>query len=107
MAVGRSEDAIFEKVYEKVSTVVARRIAGEMFLVPISGNLANMDRIFALSTVAEFIWERLDGRMNLRGICGGLLDRFDVPEGEAKSDIQEFVNDLVKQGLAHEVSVGP
>jgi hypothetical protein len=105
MPVDNSEDDIRMKVFEKTDNIVSRRIAGELFLVPISGDLANMQRIFALTAVAEFIWEKLDGRMNLNEIRRHVLDRFDVSEEQAEADIKEFVTELLKEGLARETAV--
>jgi hypothetical protein len=93
------------KVFEKAAKIVSRRIAGELLLVPISGDLANMQRIFTLTPVAEFIWEKLDGRMNLNEILRDVLDRFEVSEEQAEADIKEFVAELLKEGLAREVAV--
>jgi hypothetical protein len=105
MPIDNSGDDIRMKVFEKTDNIVARRIAGELFLVPISGDLANMQRIFTLTAVAEFIWEKLDGRMDLNDIRRNVLDRFDVPEEQAEADIKEFVTELRKEGLAREAAV--
>jgi hypothetical protein len=105
MTIGTSEDNIHMKVFQKTDNIVSRRIAGELFLVPISGDLANMQRIFALTAVAEFIWEKLDGRMNLDEIRRDVLGRFDVPEEQAEADIKEFVAELLNEGLAREAAV--
>jgi hypothetical protein len=105
MKIENGEDDIRLKVFEKTDSIVSRRIAGELFLVPISGDLANMQRIFALTAVAEFIWEKLDGRMNLNEIRRHVLDRFDVSEEQAEADIKEFVTELLKEGLTREVAV--
>jgi hypothetical protein len=104
MPVDRSEDDIRIKVFEKTDKIVSRRIAGELFLVPISGDLANMQRIFALTAVGEFIWEGLDGRANLNEILRDVRDRFDVSGEEAEADIKEFMTDLLKEGLAREAA---
>lgn len=93
---------IWMKVLERTKNIVSRKIAGELFLVPISGDLANMQRIFALTEVAEFIWENLDGRLNLNEIRGQVLARFDVPEEQAAADIKELVTELLQEGLARE-----
>ena len=91
------------QIFEKTENIVTRSIAGELFLVPIAGNLANMQRIFALTAVAEFIWERLDGRMSLKDIRGAVLAGFEVTEEQADADIAEFVTELLKEGLVRKV----
>jgi Coenzyme PQQ synthesis protein D (PqqD) len=100
-----TENDIRMKVFEKTDNIVSRRIAGELFLVPISGDLANMQRIFTLTAVAEFIWEKLDGRMNLNEIRRDVLNRFEVTAEQAEDDIKEFVTELLKEGLAREAAV--
>jgi hypothetical protein len=105
MPVDNTGDDIRMKVFEKTDNIVSRRIAGELFLVPVSGDIANMQRIFTLTAVAEFIWEKLDGRMNLNEIRRDVLDRFEVQEEQAEADIKEFMTELLKEGLAREVSV--
>ena len=91
------------QIFEKTENIVTRSIAGELFLVPIAGNLANMQRIFALTAVAEFIWERLDGRMSLKDIRSAVLAGFEATEEQADADIAEFIRELLKEGLVKEV----
>ncbi len=85
--------------FRKKEEIVTRRIAGETLLVPIYGDLANMERIFALDPVAEFIWEQLDGERSLRDIRDGVLDAFDVREEQAETDIFEFIEELLEAKL--------
>jgi hypothetical protein len=83
----------------KREEIVTRRIAGETLLVPIYGDLASMERIFALDPVAEFIWEQLDGEKSLKDIRDGVLGAFDVRKEKAETDIFEFIDELVKADL--------
>jgi hypothetical protein len=94
---------IWVKVFEKTGNIVSRKIAGELFLVPVSGKLADMQRMFALTTVAEFIWERIDGKVSMDNIRNDIIVSFHVDEEQASSDIQEFMAELLKEGLAREV----
>ncbi len=91
------------RVFERPKDVVSRKIAGELFLVPISGTLADMQRMFALTAVAEFIWERLDGRSDLGDIRDEVLARFEADKEEVDADIRAFVAELVSEGLLIEV----
>jgi len=85
--------------YRKKENIVTRHIAGETLLVPIYGELANMEKIFTLDPVAAFIWEQLDGEKSLKVIRDDVIDTFDVKKEEAETDISEFVNELVKEDL--------
>ena len=85
--------------YRKKENIVTRQIAGETLLVPIYGDLANMEKIFTLDPVAAFIWEQLDGEKSLEDIRDGVLDAFDVKKEQAETDISEFIDELVKADL--------
>lgn len=90
--------------YRKSEDVIARQIAGEMLLVPIRGDLAGMQRIFALDEVGECIWQQLDAQPSLHTIRDAVLANFDVPEEQAEADIQEFIAELLEAGLVVEGS---
>ena len=91
------------KVFQRTQNIVSRRVAGELFLVPVAGNLADMQRIFTLTKVGEFIWDRLDGQRSSGDILNDVVEQFDVDEKQAESDIQAFVTELLAEGLVQEV----
>jgi len=95
----------YNKVFIRNSDVVSRKIAGELFLVPVKGRMADMENIFTLTAVAEYIWERLDGRKSLDEILNNVVDRFDVEHEQAESDIREFIVELMGAGLITEERV--
>lgn len=89
----------WETAYRKRDDVVTREIAGETMLIPIRGKLVDMQRIFSLNPVAAHIWQQLDGTKNVAEALGDVLEAFSVDEAQAKSDIEEFVGDLLEAGL--------
>lgn len=95
----------YNKVFIRNSDVVSRKIAGELFLVPVKGKMADMENIFTLTAVAEYIWDRLDGRKSLNEILNNVVDRFDVEHEQAESDIREFIMELMGAGLITEESI--
>jgi hypothetical protein len=90
-----------EKIYRRNEDIVTRKIAGELFLVPIRGKVADMQRIFTLNPVAEYIWQEID-KQNLNDIRKGVLARFDVEEERADVDISEFIAELLDAELIRE-----
>jgi hypothetical protein len=62
-----------------------------------------MERMFALTSVGEFISERLDGRRSLNDIRDEVVAAFNVEEDQADSDIQEFLAELISAELVQEV----
>lgn len=95
----------YNKVFIRNRDVVSRKIAGELFLVPVKGRMADMENIFTLTAVAEYIWDSIDGRKSLNEILVNVVDRFDVEHDQAESDIREFVIELMGAGLITEESV--
>ena len=90
--------------YRKNEDVIARQIAGETLLVPIRGDLAGIQRIFALDKVAEYIWQQLDAETTLEAIRDGVLANFDVSMEQAEADIEGFIAELLEAGLIVEGS---
>ena len=90
------------KVYRQNHDVVMRKIAGDLFLIPIKGKLADMQRIFTLNQVGEFIWRDLAAQKNIIDIRDRLVSNFDVTKETAMADIEEFVSDLLQAGLITE-----
>lgn len=81
-----------------------RRIADEAFLVPVCGTPADMQKVYVLNPLAEFIWRRLDGATDLDGLLAAIVDRFEVDRERAADDAAEFLGRLKDQGLIQEVS---
>jgi len=86
-------------VYRKKNDLLERRIAGETIIVPIRGKLADMQNIFAVNVVAEFIWERMDGRRTVDQIAREVAGHFEVSDSQALSDVLEFAGELDRSGL--------
>ena len=93
---------IWHKVFKKDENIVARKIAGEFFLVPIRGKLADMQKIFTLNPVAEYIWQEIDNQKSLPDICNGIMSAFHVKKDQAESDVREFVTELLAEDLIKE-----
>ncbi|MEE4271903.1 MAG: PqqD family protein [Thermoanaerobaculales bacterium] len=79
--------------------IVVRRIADEVLLVPTTGELAGLQKIFVLDEVGCFIWERLDGRRSLEEISRLIAGEFAVEEDRAHADVLDFTGALTDAGL--------
>ena len=93
-----------DQVYRRRDELVTRQIAGEAVIVPIRGHLADMERIFMVSPVAEYIWRQLDGQASLREIGEGIVAAFDVEPAQADADLREFIAELLAADLIVGVS---
>jgi hypothetical protein len=99
-----SKQTAWDKRYKRHDHIVSRAIIGETLLVPISGQLADMQHIFTLNPVADHIWNHLDGERSTGEIFQGILAEFDVTEDEASTDLHEFIEELRAADLIEEVT---
>jgi coenzyme PQQ biosynthesis protein PqqD len=88
-----------KKIYCPSGNVVTRSIADETILVPISGNLANMEQIYTLNEVGASIWRHMDGKRSVEEIWQELLQEYDVAEDQLEKDMVEFIEQLQASDL--------
>ena len=89
----------WSRIYSRAENIVSRDIAGEKILVPIRGNLADMQHIFTLNSVGVFIWDQLDGNTKLADVRDLLLVHFDVNHEQAEQDILDFIDQVTESSL--------
>ena len=85
--------------------VVQREVAGETFLVPIHGHLADLQELFVLNEVGRYIWDRLDGESPLDTLVAGVTAEFEVDTRQARLDAEAFLGQLEEAGLVEERTV--
>jgi len=93
-----------DKVYQRSQDLIKRQILGETLLVPIRGELADLQRIFALNPVAQHIWETLDGVRDLAAVRDSVVTHFEVQPARAEADVVEFISLLNAAGLIVEMA---
>ena len=96
------KDTDWDKVYRPSEQIVTRKIADETILVPISGDLANMQQIFTVNEVGASIWTLLDGKKSLNEIKQALLHEFEIKEQQLAADILDFIKQLQQAKLVLE-----
>ena len=79
---------------------VTRRIAGETIIVPVTGDIADLNSVFTLNEVGSFIWELVDGRRSAQAIAEAVSAEFDVDLNRAGADVDELLMALEAKGLA-------
>ena len=92
-----------DKFYRRDGNIVSRRVLDDTLLVPIRGELADLQRIFALNETAQRIWTALDGEHDLASVRDSLVTHFAVEPAQAETDLLEFVAQLSAVGLVAEV----
>jgi hypothetical protein len=83
-----------QTLYKLKTKFVAREVGNEMILVPLSGNVAQMNELFTLNETAKFIWENTNEKNTLTDIENLMTEQFDIDPETARKDIGQFMNRL-------------
>jgi hypothetical protein len=82
---------------------VSRRIGGELLLIPIRNNAADLDGFFRLNDTGAFILEQIEGGRNGREISMLVAGHFAVDAAAADSDTAAFLENLHSIGFIQPV----
>lgn len=85
-----------EKVPSHSPSVVTRKTGNEYILVPVAGNIADMDSIYTLNETGAFIWEQIDGKKTIGEIIKAVVEEFDTEPQTAERDVLEFMESMKK-----------
>ena len=78
--------------------MVARKVGGELVLVPIHQNVGDLQNIYTMNEVGTRIWEILEEKTTLAEIAKIISVEFQVKEQQATGDIIKFLEQLEKVG---------
>jgi hypothetical protein len=81
----------------------AYKIVDEEALIALPGDKAAHH---VLNSVGAFIWELLDGENDVDAICRQITAEFDVEEGEARVDLEDFLRTLGRKGMLADEGAG-
>ena len=85
--------------------LVARRIADETILVPVSSRVGDLDSIYTLTEVGSRIFSLLqEAPTSLESIVQAVCAEFEVSPAVAAADARAFIEALVARKLVHPVS---
>jgi hypothetical protein len=87
--------------------VVMREIAGQTFLVPIRGKLAELRDLYMVNAVGQWVWEHLDGSNTTDDLVDAACLEFAVEPDKARADVELFLNDVLEAGLAEVAAADP
>ena len=91
-----SDVAVF---FRKKGEFVTRSIAGDTVVVPVRGQVGDLDAIYNLNEVGAFIWERIDGRMSVTQVAEAVRGQFEVALEQAELETSEFIAALEAAGM--------
>jgi len=95
--------AKFDKIYARSEDVVSREIQGELVIIPVTSGIGDLeDDIFTLNETGKIIWNKLDGKRNLKDIKKELSQEFQGPADEIERDVLGLMEELLKRRLVVE-----
>ena len=77
--------------------VMSRLVGDETVLLDLESGM-----YFGLEGVGQRIWESIGEGLTLAETAAVIVSEYDVEENQARSDVVEFVSDLVERGLLTE-----
>ncbi len=83
-----------ESLIDKQKNIISKKINNEYLLVPLTGNIANMNSLFTLNETAAFLWEKIDGEKNIRQLAQEIVKEYNVEMEEAYSDAEIFIRKI-------------
>lgn len=83
-----------EKIISQKENFAAREVNGELILVPVKNTVADMNEMFTLNEVGNFIWQQLKTGVNIGDIASNISEEFEVEKEVAKQDLIEFLEAL-------------
>lgn len=93
-------------LYRRSPHVIVRRILDEDLLVPIRGELADMQKVFALNPVGAHVWAALEQARSTSELVAGVTDVFAVDPSTAEADVSAFLHALLQAGLVTDAPSG-
>lgn len=88
--------------FRKKGDYVARVIAGETIVVPIRGQVGDLEAIYNLNEVGSVIWEMMDGQTPVSRMVEAVCSEFEVTAEKAEEDTLDFLKGLEAAGLVEE-----
>jgi hypothetical protein len=83
-------------VPQRSPSVVTRKTGNEYVLVPVTGNIADMNSVYTLNKTGAFLWELIDGETNIEDMIEALIREYDINENTATNDVFEFITEMHK-----------
>lgn len=90
---------ISTKRFIKENDFVTRNIKDETIIVPVKGDVSDLDSIYTLNEVGSLVWKLLDGQTSVSEIVNSVCSEYDITHEEAQKDVIELIDSLEKAGL--------
>ena len=87
---------------KKNPELILRNVAGEAVLIPTGSFASKFNGMISLNGPAAFIWEQMESVNSREELVQKMLERYDVDEKTAQSDVNGFLDTAIHVGFAAE-----
>jgi len=79
-----------------------REIAGTFIVVPIGERVIDFKGMMMLNELGSFIWNEMQNERTFDDIYSAIMDNYDIDADTAKTDLEEFLARVRKNGALEE-----
>ena len=80
--------------------VVAREVQGEFIIIPITSGIGDLeDELLSLNDTGHAIWDKLDGKKNLKEVAKELGLKFEGSADKIEKDVLGLTKELLKRKI--------
>jgi len=73
---------------------VTREVGNELVLVPLTGNVEQMNELFTMNETGRFIWKNINDDTTIEELAEKMVEDFEVSPEMARSDISVFLEKM-------------
>lgn len=84
---------------------ILREIAGEFILVPTGEAATRFNGLITLNELGAFLLRQLETEQTIDTLTAAILAEYDVPEDTARTDCEEFLDQLRQIGALVETAL--
>lgn len=89
--------------YARNPDYVYRMVVGEAILIPIRGQVADMECIYTLNDVGALVWRKLETPATEAELQRAILDEYEADAQAVTADVEEFLQGMVVVGAIRRI----
>jgi len=87
-------------IFKRSEDVAARDVYDEFIIIPITSGIGKTDdELFSLNSFGKAVWDKMDGKRNLKEVAAALASEFEGPIKKIENDVLGFSEELFKRKL--------
>ena len=84
--------------------VVARKIQGELIIVPVRRGVGDLNSLYTLNPVGAALWDFMNEGHTVSEMVERVCEEFEVTAAQARQDIESFLDSLMQEHLVESVA---